>query len=72
MSWKKELNTKFQELLDVFDKKYVEELFIEGMKIDAFPPNKSIQGIKYIHNNYVYTITRQRVSFPSTLREGLG
>ena len=55
--------TLFEELMDVFDWKYIAEIFIEGDKIGAFP-NKAIKGIKKIHTDgCLYTITKQRIAF---------
>ena len=59
----------FEDFLATIDKKYVAELFVEGDKIGAFIDkntgmNRSIQGIKYLHESYVYTIERQRFMKP--------
>jgi len=47
-------------MLEVFDKKYIEDLFDEGIKIGAVPTDTPIQGIKYPYNGYLYWFERKR------------
>ena len=53
--------SKFKELTDVFDKKYVEEIFHAAIDEGQINPNDIRQFVTYNYNGYHYSITRMRL-----------
>ncbi|HEY0087264.1 MAG TPA: hypothetical protein VGB37_00380 [Candidatus Lokiarchaeia archaeon] len=50
--------SRLQQLLESFDKKYIEELFLEGLKEGVHNPNNKRNWYQYDYNGYRYTINR--------------
>ena len=52
---------KMQVLMESFDKKYVEEIFQEGLKMGLWKPDER-QNLQYEYKNYLYTFSRTHMS----------
>ncbi|MDH3324038.1 MAG: hypothetical protein OEL89_00205 [Candidatus Peregrinibacteria bacterium] len=52
------IRTRLQELLEAFDKDYIKECFEEGIKMKVFG-GKLVQNYQYVHEGWIYTISRQ-------------
>lgn len=61
------LKNKFAELMVDFDKKYIEELFEEGMKAGLHNPNNLQHMYRYDYNGYRYIISRVHLGVLSQL-----
>lgn len=48
-------------LMDTFDKDYLQELFDEGSNAGAFSPLDRQHNYQYMHNGYLYRISRVKI-----------
>lgn len=55
-----EFKSLLEKMLEVFDKKYIEDLFEEGEKNGLFPPGLPVQGFAYPYKDYTYEFRRYR------------